>query len=47
MPTFEKAEYAGRLAKTKARMEANGVEVLLATDPANMCYLTGYDGWSF
>ena len=47
MPTFEKPEYAGRLAKTKARMEANGIEVLLATDPANMCYLTGYDGWSF
>ncbi len=47
MPTFEKAEYGERLAKTKARMEANGIEVLLATDPANMCYLTGYDGWSF
>ena len=47
MPTFEKSEYDQRLAKTKARMEANGIEVLLATDPANMCYLTGYDGWSF
>ncbi|MDX1529561.1 MAG: M24 family metallopeptidase, partial [Gammaproteobacteria bacterium] len=24
-----------------------GVEILLCTNPANMCYLTGYDGWSF
>jgi Xaa-Pro dipeptidase len=28
-------------------MAEAGVEVLLATNPANMCYLTGYDGWSF
>ena len=47
MAAFERAEYAARLAKTKARMEAAGIEVLLAADPANMNYLTGYDGWSF
>ncbi|KMK78320.1 X-Pro dipeptidase [Alkalihalobacillus pseudalcaliphilus] len=28
-------------------MAASGIEVLLVTDPANMNYLTGYDGWSF
>lgn len=28
-------------------MEAAGIEVLIATHPANMNYLTGYDGWSF
>ncbi len=47
MPAFEAAEYRERQAKTKARMAAEGVDVLLATDPANMCYLSGYDGWSF
>ena len=47
MPTFEKSEYESRLHKTKESMAARGIEVLLATDPANMGYLTGYDGWSF
>lgn len=47
MPTFEKSEYETRLRKTKESMAARGIEVLLATDPANMGYLTGYDGWSF
>lgn len=44
---FEKSEYLERLAKTKQRMQTQGIEVLLISDPANMCYLTGYDGWSF
>ena len=47
MLPFELSEYRTRLDKTKQRMETRGIEVLLATDPANMCYLTGYDGWSF
>ncbi len=47
MPAFEAAEYRARQARTKARMAAEGVDVLLASDPANMCYLSGYDGWSF
>jgi len=47
MPAFEAAEYRERQAKTKARMAAEGVDVLIASDPANMCYLSGYDGWSF
>jgi len=28
-------------------MEAAGIEVLIASDPSNMAWLTGYDGWSF
>ena len=28
-------------------MEAKGVEVLVVSDPSNMAWLTGYDGWSF
>ncbi len=44
---FERAEYDRRLRKTKERMDHAGIEVLLVVDPANMNYLTGYDGWSF
>ncbi|GAF63333.1 Xaa-Pro aminopeptidase [Bacillus sp. TS-2] len=44
---FELIEYMERLKKTKERMAYRGIEVLLVTDPANMNYLTGYDGWSF
>ncbi len=44
---FEREEYAQRLAKTRNAMQARGIEVLLVTDPSNMAWLTGYDGWSF
>jgi Xaa-Pro dipeptidase len=44
---FDVSEYKTRLQKTKERMYRDGIEVLLVTDPANMNYLTGYDGWSF
>ena len=44
---FSRAEYAARLAKTRKAMEKAGVEVLIVTDPSNMAWLTGYDGWSF
>jgi len=44
---FETSEYAARLAKTRAAMDKAGVELLLVSDPANMAWLTGYDGWSF
>jgi ectoine hydrolase len=44
---FERAEYAARIAKARAAMAANGIEILIATDPSNMAWLTGYDGWSF
>ena len=44
---FSLEEYASRLAKTRDAMEAAGVELLIASDPSNMAWLTGYDGWSF
>lgn len=44
---FEQAEYEKRLDRTKDRMRSEGVETLFLTDPANMNYLSGYDGWSF
>ncbi len=47
MTLFEKSEYLERILNTKKRMDANGIEVLIVSDPANMNYLTGYDGWSF
>lgn len=47
MPLFSKDEYGNRLKKTKETMEKLGIDVLLVTDPANMNYLSGYDGWSF
>ncbi|EHQ89447.1 M24 family metallopeptidase [Desulfosporosinus youngiae] len=47
MLNFEESEYQTRLQKVKERMNELGIRVLLVTDPANMNYLTGYDGWSF
>ncbi len=44
---FTRAEYAHRLAQTRAAMERAGVDALVVSDPSNMAWLTGYDGWSF
>ncbi len=44
---FSRTEYADRLSKVRARMDAAGIEVLYTCDPSNMAWLTGYDGWSF
>ena len=44
---FEQREYEDRVERTKAKMREEGFETLFVTDPANMNYLTGYDGWSF
>ncbi|WP_046868931.1 ectoine hydrolase DoeA [Microvirga massiliensis] len=44
---FSRAEYAERLAKTRQAMERAGIDLLIITDPSNMHWLTGYDGWSF
>jgi ectoine hydrolase len=44
---FTREEYATRLAKVRRSMESVGVDVLVVTDPSNMAWLTGYDGWSF
>lgn len=44
---FSPDEYRQRIRKTKESMDKAGMELLLVMDPANMNYLTGYDGWSF
>ena len=44
---FSREEYAERLAKTHKAMAAKGLELLICSDPSNMSWLTGYDGWSF
>ncbi len=44
---FSKSEYDRRLELTRKAMEANGIDLLFLEDPANMAWLTGYDGWSF
>jgi ectoine hydrolase len=44
---FERSEYRERVARIRRRMDAAGIDLLLSSDPANMNYLTGYDGWSF
>ncbi|MEA1910304.1 MAG: aminopeptidase P family N-terminal domain-containing protein, partial [Spirochaetota bacterium] len=47
MSVFFKEEYLRRVADTKKAMETRGIDLLLVSQPANMNYLTGYDGWSF
>jgi len=44
---FERSEFQSRVRNVKEAMYHQGLEVLLVSDPANMNYLTGYDGWSF
>lgn len=44
---FDRAEYIERITRTRAAMERAGIEVLIISDPSNMSWLTGYDGWSF
>lgn len=44
---FERSEYDARLAKTRRAMQAHDIELLIVSDPSNMAWLTGYDGWSF
>jgi len=47
MPAFEKKEYQIRISKVRKSMDEKHIEVLIVTDPSNMAWLTGYDGWSF
>ena len=42
---FARDEYDQRLAKVRAAMDARDIDVLVTTDPSNMAWLTGYDGW--
>jgi ectoine hydrolase len=44
---FSRAEFAARVDKTRRAMEKRGIDALIVSDPSNMAWLTGYDGWSF
>jgi ectoine hydrolase len=44
---FERSEYDARIAKTRRAMQKAGIDLMIVTDPTNMAWLTGYDGWSF
>mgnify|MGYP000040924963 CR=1 FL=1 len=44
---FSPEEYQSRLARTREVMASNGLDALYLSDPSNMAWLTGYDGWSF
>ncbi len=45
--SFTTQEYLDRIAKTRAAMTIAGLDAIFVTDPSNMSWLTGYDGWSF
>jgi len=47
MALFADQEYRRRIETTRQRMREKGIDVLVVSDPANMNYLSGYDGWSF
>jgi ectoine hydrolase len=47
MTLFARDEYLRRINATKQLMQRHGVDVLVVTSPENICYLTGYEGWSF
>jgi len=44
---FSRKEYQARFKKVQRLMRKKGIDVLISTDPGNMNWLTGYDGWSF
>jgi len=44
---FSDAEFSRRLEKVRKAMREKEIDVLFVEDPANMAWLTGYDGWSF
>ncbi len=46
-PNFSRNEYRDRLDKVRAAMERSAIDCLVISDPSNMGWLTGYDGWSF
>ena len=44
---FDDAEFDRRRSEVRRRMEDAGFDLLVCQDPANMNWLTGFDGWSF
>lgn len=46
-PNFTTAEYEARINRTQAEMALRGLDLLIISDPSNMNWISGYDGWSF
>ena len=44
---FPRLEFDQRIDKTRKAMAQAGVDLLVVSDPSNMAWLSGYDGWSF
>ncbi|WP_254531472.1 M24 family metallopeptidase [Natrinema gelatinilyticum] len=44
---FDDGEYDRRVDRTRERLREEDMDAIVVADPANMNYLTGYDGWSF
>ena len=44
---FDDVEFDRRRLEVRRRMEAAGFDLLVCQDPANMNWLTGFDGWLF
>jgi ectoine hydrolase len=44
---FTPQDYVARLARIRKAMAQAGIDTLIVTDPSNMSWATGYDGWSF
>lgn len=44
---FPLAEFHRRIALTRRAMADKGLDLIIVSDPSNMAWLTGYDGWSF
>jgi Xaa-Pro dipeptidase len=42
-PTFEKAEYDGRITRFQARLTELDLAIAVVTAPENICYLTGHE----
>jgi ectoine hydrolase len=47
VPHFERSEFLARVEQTSQQLEAAGLDGLLIADPANMYYLSGYEGASY
>ena len=44
---FTLEEFDTRIQKCRVSMASAGIDLLVVSDPSNMNWLTGYDGWSF
>lgn len=44
---FTQSEYDARLTRVRAAMARAGLDALIVSDPSNMAWISGYDGWSF